>query len=339
MPPPSSKIHVQASCHCTLFNTTISLPLSSFPLKSAICHCNSCRHVTGQLFASHAVIPVPLITDAHGFDKLVKYESSSTTGRYFCPTCGSTVLNVEESEWEFATGILDLVDDDGNSAHELLDEWLLSRGLLFVGDSKDGGAVPWINGGEATGLACRKLGHRDSPDVSDAMLAEMDKSSKLSSRAQEWKLEGKCHCGAVKIELAAPENESERYGAGLCACTSCRKTSGFEFTAWALKVPTNAVKVNGHMLGSDLATLGSYASSENVNRHFCKFCGATISYQKKGTETIDLAPGLFNADEGSRSESFFEWNQDGDNLAYIEDAVDMGFAKKLSRGIRDWTKR
>ncbi len=338
MAPDTLNVHVNASCHCGLFKHSITLPLSHFPLKSAICHCNTCRHVTGQLFATFAVIPYPVPTDAQGYDMLVPYESSSGVTRYFCPTCGSSVLNRESDEWEYTLGVVDFLTADGGNAHELLPGGLLNRAILFTGDATDGGAVPFINEGRADGLSCRKMGHRDSQDVTDAMLSDMQEYSKQNSSSKGPTLKASCHCGNVQLELLPPEQE-ERYGASLCACTSCRKACGFEFTSWA-KIPKDRLNMSdGRPMDEGLRGMGSYKTSEDVERRFCQRCGATISYYHKGMDTIDIAPGLFNAPEGSRAGHWLEWNQDGDNLGYEEDALDKNFAKRLAHGVRQNTKR
>ena len=334
----AANVHINTSCHCGLFKHSVTLPLTSFPLKSAICHCNTCRHVTGQIFATFAVIPLPLVTEAQGFDKLVPYSTSPGIFRYFCPKCGASVLNVEAEEWEFATGVLDFVTDDGRNGHELLPGGLLNRGVLFTEDSSDGGAVPWINEGKSDGLAGRKTGGRNSQDVTDAMLVGMQEYSKQNVKQNGSNLIGRCHCGDVKLEVLAAEGK-ERYGAGLCACTSCRKACGFEFTAWS-KTSKKQIKMSdGRSLDEGLEHMGAYKTSPEVHRHFCKKCGATVSYYREGMDTIDIACGLFDAPEGSRSEQWLEWNQDGDDLGYQEDSVDKVFAKKLAEGIRQKTKQ
>lgn len=334
----SPNIHINASCHCGLFKHTAVLPLTAFPLKSALCHCNTCRHVSGQLFATFAVIPCPVPTDAQGFDKLVPYRSSSSLARYFCPVCGASVLNREADEWEYASGVIEFLTEDGRNAHDLLPGGLLNRAVLFVSDAVDGGAVPWVNEGKAEGLACRKMGYRDSQDVTDAMLAGTQDYPKQNAKSKEPTLKASCHCGKSKLELL-PSVESGRYQAGLCACTSCRKACGFEFTSWA-KLPKDRIKMaDGRSLDKGLIDMGAYKTSDQVERHFCKKCGATVSYYHNGMDTIDIASGLFEAPEGSRADNWLQWNQGGDNLGYEEDALDKEFAKKLADGVRQNTRQ
>jgi hypothetical protein len=282
------------------------------------------------------VIPLQRPTDAPGFDKMTCYNSSSTFSRYFCPTCGASVLNVEAGEWEFPTGIVEFSMEGGNP-FGLVEGGLLNRGLLFIGDTLDGGAASWVNAGKVEGLACRKMGHRDSQDVTDAMLIGMSQYSLQISPPRPPKLQGSCHCGDVRLELV-PSDEKVRYDASLCACTSCSKTCGFEITSW-VRVPKDKVRMaDGRSFVEGQKDLAFYSSSSNVERYFCRRCGATISYARKGQDTVDVPPGLFNAAEGSRAELWFHWNKDGDNVSYHEDALDQKFVAALIEGTREATK-
>ena len=324
----TKNITITARCHCSLFDHTFSLPQDAFPLKSALCHCKSCRRASGHIFATFAVIPLPH-PESDFFKDLAKYDSSKTLSRYFCPKCGANICNIEKSEWEFCTGIL---ETDGGL------DGKLNRGLLWVGDSGDGGAVSWINGGKSAGLACRKMGGRQSQDVTDGMLVALETlaESKFLGRVDE--LEVKCHCHDIEFHLLKPNGRGERYGAGLCACTSCSKTGGFEITSWVF-VPKDKVRAsNGGSWESVAEKLGKYTSSPGVDRYFCKRCGATVFYNKTELDTIDIGVGLLNALEGSRAQSLLHWNEDGANVAYPEDALDKDFVSKLTGGMRKKTR-
>ena len=96
---------------------------------------------------------------------------------------------------------------------------------------------------------------------------------------------------------------------------------------------------NGKSPNDELSDIGAYKTSDQVERHFCNKCGATVSYYHNGMDTIDIAPGLFEAPEGSRAGNWLQWNQDGDDLGYKEDAVDKEFAKKLANGVGQNTRR
>lgn len=193
------KIKTTIQCHCQLTSLNLLIPRSSLPLKSAICHCDSCRHSTGQLFATWAVIHTSSSTSAstptaveeelqrllpQNGGNLAEFEFSSTCQRYFCRRCGASVLNVDRGdkdtvEWEVGTGVLHF-DDDNADEEDDDDDGARTRGAgspqltgnlrrvqLWVEDVKgDGGAVGWINAGRLEGMDRHWRG-RQSELVSD----------------------------------------------------------------------------------------------------------------------------------------------------------------------------
>ncbi|MBZ5487262.1 GFA family protein [Halomonas aquamarina] len=67
-----------------------------------ICHCMDCRKHHGTLFYVAADYPKGTVT--------VEGEPHSYKGRYFCPTCGSSVFSESEDEIELYLGALDEPD-------------------------------------------------------------------------------------------------------------------------------------------------------------------------------------------------------------------------------------
>jgi hypothetical protein len=57
------------------------------------------------MFTTWVAIPAEL----PDISNLVKYASTPNLERYFCPNCGASVVNldvdVEDAEWQFATGV------------------------------------------------------------------------------------------------------------------------------------------------------------------------------------------------------------------------------------------
>lgn len=257
------------------------------------------------MFATFAVIPA----DPPDLTKLTEYKTSSNISRYFCPRCGASVVNIDSHEWEFATGVLDKI------------EGRLSRVQLFIGDTKDGGAAAWL----FDTIPEAHLGHRDSKCVSESDIMTM-----RSQDGSENQISAKCRCGDVSL-LIAPSND--KYEAGLDACTSCRKVSGFEITAW-VTVPQKAITMAGGPLDLESSVLKQYQTSANVHRYFCARCGATIFYLKAGRDSIDVGVGLLRASSGTRAESFLKWEKYDNCVAYQEDGIDQVFVKGLAEGIK-----
>lgn len=69
------------------------------PLRVGICHCMDCRKHHGALFYAAADYPKQAV--------IIEGEPNSYQGRYFCPTCGSSVFSVSEEEIEIHLGALD----------------------------------------------------------------------------------------------------------------------------------------------------------------------------------------------------------------------------------------
>jgi hypothetical protein len=308
-----SDITLKAECHCGLVSYSYTLPASAFPLKSALCHCGSCRRVTGQLFATFAVIPSPHRPDV---SHLKEYASSSFIRRYFCPRCGASVLNTESEEWEFPSGILEKT------------EGLLNRVQLFINDTKDGGAALWL----AAGLPVMHSQDRQSRLTTVQEVIEMERMSQNASGNMEERLPASCHCGDVFFTISKGK---EKYPAGLDACTSCRKVTGFEITAW-VTVPKNSISMrDGSPFNFASPTLTKYNTSPNVVRYFCSRCGATIFYLKDGNDTVDIGVGLLEAQSGARAEEFLRWEKYDNCVAYQEDAIDSMLVQALITGMQE----
>lgn len=319
----TNTITLQAQCHCGNASYSYELPRSAFPLKSAICHCKSCRHASGQIFTTHAVIPVEERPDV---SKLTSYASSQGLTRHFCSNCGATMINLEEGEWEFATGVLSV---NGKPEVGAL-EGLLNRVQLWISDTVDGGGSVWMSG-DWEGK--RHSHQRGSNAVTDEMLRDMaSDADSTKTHSTDDVLSANCHCGSILIKIERPENGG-KYEAGLDACMSCRKVSGFELTSW-VTLHQSKVSINNQGLDLETPKLSHYKTSQNVHRYFCSKCGATVFYLKDGKVDIDLAAGLLDSTSGVRAEDWLDWNKYDDYVAYSEDACDEKFVQCLIEGVR-----
>lgn len=148
------------------------------------------------------------------------------------------------------------------------------------------------------------------------------------------------------------------YLAGLCTCTSCRKMSGFDITAWAF-VPSTSIFLdeactvpfpfpteptpptsNSNPLEELRTTLRAYKSSEDVIRSFCSTCGANAFWDGRadsGQErVIDVAVGLLNAPSGARAEEILSWC--AERVSFREEAANKALVAGLEDGLRTWAE-
>lgn len=80
----------------------VRLVASGKPYRVGLCHCLDCRKHHGTLFHASAVYPQNAVT--------VEGEVRDYQGRYFCPTCGSSVFGHSGDEIEVNIGSLDAPD-------------------------------------------------------------------------------------------------------------------------------------------------------------------------------------------------------------------------------------
>lgn len=77
----------------------VRIVASGTPGRVGICHCLDCRKHHGALFYAAAIFPQEAVT--------INGETREYAGRFFCPTCGSSVFARSEDEIEVHLGTLD----------------------------------------------------------------------------------------------------------------------------------------------------------------------------------------------------------------------------------------
>jgi hypothetical protein len=101
------------------------------------------------------------------------------------------------------------------------------------------------------------------------------------------KLTGGCHCGSVRYTITEPALDTHH-----CHCGICRKFHG------ALFVTLSIFNRKAFTYDKGGNNLGSFASSPNVTRHFCKTCGCPVTLDlTQKPELIAVATGTI--DEGA----------------------------------------
>ena len=92
--------------------------------------------------------------------------------------------------------------------------------------------------------------------------------------------EGGCLCGAIRFKA-----EGEPLNVRICHCRNCQKAMGSPFFVRAL-FPQSALSVEG-----DTA---SYASSEALDRVFCKSCGTRLFSRRRNGTVAGIALAAFD---------------------------------------------
>ena len=103
-------------------------------------------------------------------------------------------------------------------------------------------------------------------------------------------LRGSCLCGTVRFEICGPLGRVSH-----CHCSMCRKAHGAAFGTYG-RVETPAFR----LLSGD-AEIGSYHSSPDVRRTFCRRCGSTLQFMRVSKpDHFWLALGTLDDDPGVR---------------------------------------
>ena len=347
-------------CLCGKCRYSLDIPSPELPLKALFCHCNRCRHISGVLFASVAVLPSSSRPSQAVLDTLRQYKSSEGMTRYFCGTCGCHVFINGHSRdmWFVSTGTLEKLD--GNV--DVL-------GHIFLEDTHDSGASDWLV--EINGNKLKRWAQTaGSPELPVGWHSTEPKATTSASPSD--RLHAHCDCKGVTFYISRPHPQikntqtptepqqqqqqpppaqeqwwlrahGRKYLADNCSCDSCRLVTGYDIQHWAY-IPTPAISLSpdgAEPFSREFGTLRSYRSSDKATRMFCSVCGATVFFDgdaryEESPVVIDVSVGLLDAEEGARAESWLGWVTDGHS--YPEDGMKRAKALTLAldAGLRAW---
>lgn len=334
-------------CACRQVTGSFVVPTSKLPLPFSCCHCNTCRHASGQLFVSDLTVSKELAVQIDGHP--VANKTSDRLTRYFCGTCGCSIYDYDNySKAHFVCmGTL----DKSEGLVEL-------KKHIFVDDTKDGGASHWLKATYWAGEdeVSKKLDGPPSNDI--ASTAEEGKSALLCH----------CQCRGVQFLLTRPNQTSSnvysplpdllvpyhlhscqkpydfkwwlrrggtRYLAGTCACNSCRLSAGYDVQAWVFVPKSNILQADRSPLDFAMGTLKQYSHTNGAYREFCRRCGATVFWHcDERPGIIDVSVGLLDSPRGALAEDWIDWTTD--RVSFEEYASNKGLISSLSRGLREW---
>lgn len=109
-----------ASCNCG----AIRIEARGQPVRVGLCHCTTCRKVSGAPFTASGIWRVKDVT-VLGATASWK---DSTVARHFCPSCGSALFGAFDSEIAIGLGAFDVAPTDLVPTYEL---WAARREKWF----------------------------------------------------------------------------------------------------------------------------------------------------------------------------------------------------------------
>ncbi|KAK0725774.1 hypothetical protein B0H67DRAFT_140412 [Lasiosphaeris hirsuta] len=274
-------LQITISCLCgaarqplTLWGSREGGGRAQWPAIS-LCHCDTCRHLTGMLCTSYTPICPPPPPSLANLDK---YSSSPLVSRYFCATCGCHIFRSQGEAWEVATGVITTSPDldlhgSPTTTH------------LHVDDTKDGGLATWLSPttgadpplpsprGDTLPASCHcarisltitrpsassAVPHSAFPDLMVPYCRTAESVVSNPSSAKWWLRPPPPQPSIPKTPQDEPSRRNSpdqerspppyedlsqhKYLAGTCACRPCRLSSGFEIQSWAF-IPRSNIAI------------------------------------------------------------------------------------------------
>ncbi|KAF5000330.1 hypothetical protein FDECE_11229, partial [Fusarium decemcellulare] len=326
-------VEITAQCLCKAYAFTTSVAKSALPLQGLICHCKSCRHMTGAMYTSH--VPWPGSTDDIRSSNLCRYEFTSNVSLLFCGTCSSPLF--WEEYYKDRPEVIDVFTGALNNVP--VQDFIKFTGQIFVEDTCDGGLSPWLQFLNEDGTISRPWRWRaDKNEEFDNSLPAVDNAPKTEVKIQTSSVPIQCRCKGVDF-LLRPGNvyfssqnadslpffiepTTHKHLTNFDACDSCRSTFGTEIINWTfvllqqLDFPASSEQpdfprsvqdlknaMSGPKIDPRFGTLAMYKSSPDVQRYFCSRCSASVFYAVDDRpELVDVAVGVIDASEGARAE-------------------------------------
>lgn len=350
-------------CRCRACHIEVIVTADSLPLAMDICHCTTCRHLSGQLAMTVGRLPKDAKLQVQSGSSQIRGYRTSINGpqHSFCGQCGTGLYEEGGIALSLNTGSLGEIEKGGKPV-------LKARNHIFVADTNDGGLRDMI-----CSLSSWEGWQNKSRQLEAGTLygKVTDQSSRRNDGASQSRdsdrLECYCQCKGINFHITRPHATShkaimkehldllvpwyadrserenydnapfwlcgpkqDKYLAGLCVCSDCRTASGFEVQPWAF-VPIANIEMPNR------GTLVRYQSSDRSWRDFCGRCGANVFFGMTKTEGVrecwDISVGLMAAN-GARAEEWLEWWTR--RVSYEDKAVNKPFVEVLGRDIRHW---
>ncbi|KAF9048524.1 Mss4-like protein, partial [Panaeolus papilionaceus] len=194
-------------CHCGISTFRVPFDPSLLPIQNHACHCNTCRHSSGQMAFIYLPIQGRPLDGTVGTTMVAEgdlngYRTGPRSIRYFCSNCSAGMFLCEDEEQSTRHG-----------------EWYVAAGTLeytkgiyetvchaFVGDTLDGGLADQLP----------VIGDRVMPRFSAAphespLLPLPWRSSVLPSRGtaiEAQTIDAYCQCRTIHVRITRPNELS-----------------------------------------------------------------------------------------------------------------------------------
>lgn len=245
----NDNVTITAQCLCKAHTFSTEVARSSLPLEGNFCHCHSCRHLTGAMYSSCTLWPGP--GDEIQQSSLKAYVFSNRLHALFCGTCSSKMFwQVQPDkpddpfEYEVFTGTLSNLD---------IPTLVQFSHQIFVGDTLDGGASPWLRTPNQNGAVARRwLAHSEKSQEIDGDWPSIDSLPEATVKAELEDIPIRCCCKGVDLVLRrsnvefaeTPRSElpwfvdpvTRKGMASFDVCNSCRRQCGSDIFHWTFSL-------------------------------------------------------------------------------------------------------
>ena len=357
-------------CLCKAHAFTTQVAQSKLPLPARACHCHSCRHSTGGMYAPVIMWPEPTVNV--NTSKLKTFPYSPRFHILFCGACGTPFFFSHPKDpsrglsaftgalTNIRANVVNFVDN------------------IFVGDTLDGGAAPWLRQPNTDGSKMKSFMGRSE----NGQELPWDWPGSCVLTGYEGTVDNavpvRCKCKGVDLELRQGNYSNKKQEelpwfvdpvthkllATLDGCDSCRSAYGIDIVNWTFCELVNLAFGNGSAFpattielkalidrkDASAGTLTYFASSPDVQRYFCGTCSATVFYAVDDRpDIVDVAVGLLDSTDGARAESFLSWSwgqvswhQDGDGgwrQSLLKNVANCSEDWRISRGYpKNWRR-
>ncbi|KAI0194504.1 Mss4-like protein [Xylaria flabelliformis] len=333
---------ITAECFCKSHTFSLEVSTSKLPLECDVCHCDSCRHSTGALFAIKTTWPQP--RESVDISGLQRYQFSANITYRFCGTC-STLMFYESVRYPSKLGVF-----YGPLKNIDIDLIKLTK-HIYVYDTRDGGASFWLRKPNADGKEIPRYQQQVSEDEDEEIDWDWPDipSLTLGLGPGKWPLPISCHCKGINLVLHRKyyfnknreelpwfiDSTTNTPIAGFTMSDPCHPYSSNEIINWVIvdlgiisqrngrAFPRTTAELKAAVDAGDstIGTLTYCQPSSEIQRYFCKVCSASAFYTcSKRPKIVGVAMGLLDEWGRVRADEELSWNF-GDISTSLDDAT------------------